>query len=173
MKQFLLLIFAMILLSFFSSCMKYEDGPFVSFKSEQNRLQGEWLLKYFTVNGTDSLEFYNNYYGQECMFSFRRFGDENSYSDPYEIIWGDTANNYYKAVGSYEGIGNEFVYVYDYIDFSTTDLKPLSYLAHAYLCNGCNSLEWPLTKLKYHEVWFKISINDKEYELHLENIKKY
>lgn len=35
----------------FSGCKKYEDGPYISFKSKMKRLEGEWRLVY--LNGDD------------------------------------------------------------------------------------------------------------------------
>ena len=34
-------------------------------------------------------------------------------------------------------------------------------------------VEWTVTRLKYKEMWFEMDVNNKHYELHLKNIKKF
>lgn len=37
------------------ACHKYENGPFISFRSVKNRVIGNWKLVEYTVNGEDQL----------------------------------------------------------------------------------------------------------------------
>ncbi len=37
------------------ACHKYENGPFISFRSVKNRVIGNWKLVDYTVNGEDQL----------------------------------------------------------------------------------------------------------------------
>lgn len=38
------------------ACHKYENGPFISFRSVKNRVIGNWKLVEYTVNGEDQLD---------------------------------------------------------------------------------------------------------------------
>jgi hypothetical protein len=48
------------------ACHKYEDGPFISFRSVEKRVIADWKMTGYTVNGQDKL---------------------TSHLDGYDIIW--------------------------------------------------------------------------------------
>jgi len=142
--------------------MKYEDGPCVSFRSKEKRLEGEWSLKYFTVDGDDSLEYWNNYFGNECTFIFNKWSDLGYY--PFTIEWGFKGSNYYFAYGSHLGFHDEFLGPIGFTEDTANTAFPFLYVI--------NTNEWLITRLKYKEVWLELTVNLKHYELHLENLKK-
>lgn len=41
-------------LIFLTACKKYDDGPFISFRSKISRLENTWRVESYTVNGVDS-----------------------------------------------------------------------------------------------------------------------
>lgn len=44
----------------FSECKKYDEGPGISFRSKQHRVQGEWDITSFTINDIDALHTTNS-----------------------------------------------------------------------------------------------------------------
>ena len=51
-------VLLMILLTTFSSCKKYEDGPFFSIYSKKERATGNWRFALVRENGVDKTEEY-------------------------------------------------------------------------------------------------------------------
>lgn len=85
-KTLLLVILASLFI--FSGCKKYEDGPYLSFKSKLNRLEGEWRI--VTLNGDDVFSNIPKLY-----FKFEKDGtfyrtektDIDTYTDQGTWIW--------------------------------------------------------------------------------------
>ncbi|HYV91915.1 MAG TPA: hypothetical protein VE978_09030 [Chitinophagales bacterium] len=167
MKKILFLGKVIFLLTCFSSCMKYDDGPCISFRGEEKRLEGEWLLKYWTVDGIDSLQYWNEYFNGECNFTFGTWAGEGMTG--FTIKWGDSSSHY-QVAGSYGGFLKEFLPIIGFLVDSSSSAFPLSFLRYPNPNNF--EVEWTTTRLKYKEVWFKMDVNNKHYEIHLENIKK-
>jgi hypothetical protein len=162
-KQFLL--FIITILTIFSSCSKFEDGPCISFRSEEKRFLGEWSLKYFTVDRVDSLQYWNNYFGNECIFNFTPWSGEiyNFYVD-----WGSNLGNYYHIFGHHFGINEVFLGPIGFVEDINSTAFPLYFMHYP---NPRNlGVEWTITRLKYQDLWFEMDVNDKHYELHLERI---
>lgn len=65
----IVLIFAL-----FASCSKYEDGPWISFVSANNRIQGEYYVEYFSINGIDITQQWTD----SCDWKFKFYDDENT-----------------------------------------------------------------------------------------------
>lgn len=59
MPRITIYLFLFILL--FSSCKKYDEGPWISFYSKDKRLIGTWEVEKFTVNGYDSSHYFRKY----------------------------------------------------------------------------------------------------------------
>lgn len=47
----LILLFSLILLTLFTSCGKYEEGPNFSLRTKKNRLRSDWKLNKLYING--------------------------------------------------------------------------------------------------------------------------
>src|SRR6185436_1611273 len=103
-KSFWLSI-SITLIILLSCCSKFDDGPRISFRKAEERWQGEWILKYFTADGVDSLQYWNNYFGNECMFTFERF---ESYECPVNLHWGISDSIYYNVQGSHDGLCDDY-----------------------------------------------------------------
>src|SRR5690242_3258235 len=56
------------------SCRKYEDGPDISFRSKNTRLNGVWDVELFYINGNDSTGAVKN---QACYSPVSFRGAEN------------------------------------------------------------------------------------------------
>lgn len=153
------------------SCSKFENGPSVSFRSLEKRFEGEWLLKYFTVDGIDSLSFWNSFFGNECDFKF--YGCENVY--PYECIfeihWGITDSVFYNVSGAHGGLRDAWLGPISFVEESNGSAFPLWFMAYPMPRDAL--VEWTITKLKYKEMWLEMDVNNKHYELHLDNVKKF
>lgn len=167
MKRFNLFALIVFLLGFLPSCMKYEEGPCISFRSKENRIEGEWMLKYWTVNGIDSLAYWNDYFGNECIFTFEKCkGDICVYSSN----WG-TDSNYYKVSGTYGKFSKNYLGPISFTQDSLSSAFPLWFM-HDPKPRG-TYIEWTILRLKYEELWFQMNVGGSVYELHLENIKKF
>ena len=59
MPRITIYLFLFILL--FTSCKKYDEGPWISFNSKDKRLIGTWELEKFIVNGYDSTHYFRKY----------------------------------------------------------------------------------------------------------------
>jgi hypothetical protein len=53
MKHFLFIIFSLILFTFFQACNKYEEGPFLSLKSAEKRIAGDYIVDKYLINGEE------------------------------------------------------------------------------------------------------------------------
>ena len=53
--KFTLLLTIIIVALTFSECKKYEEGPRISFRSKEKRVEGEWDVSTFTINGENQL----------------------------------------------------------------------------------------------------------------------
>jgi len=70
----------------FSGCKKYEDGPYISFKSKMKRLEGEWRI--VKLNGDDVFSNYPRlYFKFEEDGKFFRTEKGENYTQTYEGTW--------------------------------------------------------------------------------------
>lgn len=56
MKTPLLFILTILFLLPFSGCKKYEEGPLLSFRSPENRIEGRWDIDKLLINEADSTD---------------------------------------------------------------------------------------------------------------------
>lgn len=56
-----LIIIVSLMIITLQSCSKYEDGPFVSLKSKQERVSNSWRVEKYLSNGTDYTSNYEGY----------------------------------------------------------------------------------------------------------------
>ena len=92
----ILLITSVIMMGF-SGCKKYEEDDYwFTLRSVKNRLKGKQHLVEYTIDGKDSLQFFNNKYG-DCYFEF----SQESYTANTQKL------TVYKAIDNQKiGIGN-------------------------------------------------------------------
>lgn len=65
MKKFILYGFVLPLIIILSGCGKYEEGPTISFKSRQKRIEGLWKVEKFMAGPVDSTNFYKSLFGEK------------------------------------------------------------------------------------------------------------
>jgi len=69
-KQRILIVLLLSIAFIPFSCKKYDDGPFISFRSVTKRLLGEWEVKQFLKGGDDLSQFYKDSCGCDLEFVF-------------------------------------------------------------------------------------------------------
>jgi len=62
-------IYLLLITLILYSCGKYEEGPKVSFKSRQKRIEGLWKVHKLTVNDIDSTDFFIEKYGNNISIT--------------------------------------------------------------------------------------------------------
>lgn len=68
-----ILLAVLVLFSLLQSCKKYPEGPILSLRSREARLEGNWSCEKVLVNNQESTPFYSKYsYG---------YGSDNSYTE--------------------------------------------------------------------------------------------
>jgi len=73
-----LVIVLLGIITFLSSCQKYEDGPWISFLSPLTRMYGKYYIITYNVNGVDSLNLYKDSLASEFDFHFDEVNSLNS-----------------------------------------------------------------------------------------------
>jgi hypothetical protein len=152
MKKLILIL--IVLTAIISGC-KYEDGPFISFRSVENRLYGMHNLTKYTVNGEDSLSLYNYTLGLGFYF----FYNEVTYNS--DCIVGEGS--------SISGYSNQIIWTWKL----TKNKKNLEILTSGGASGtgpfGSNKTpEWEILKLKANDIKLKTNYNGKEYQIELE-----
>jgi hypothetical protein len=156
MKKLILIL--IVIAAITEGCKKYEDGPWISFRSPIKRLYGVYTLTKYTVNGEDSLSLFNDslsltfdfYYNDidyinSCLIgSFRNDGKFTVIYMHWKLINDDKILNVYETLGSTVGTG------------------PF----------GDNKIaDWKILKLRNKEIWMKTTYNNKEYYIELGPLK--
>lgn len=59
----------LVLSGLMCACKKYKEGPFISFRSSLNRIEGTWKVEKFYVNDIDSTDLYYQELGCEIKFT--------------------------------------------------------------------------------------------------------
>lgn len=50
------IVWLLTLLSAITACTKYEEGPAISFRKAENKVEGNWQISSYTVDGIDSMQ---------------------------------------------------------------------------------------------------------------------
>ncbi len=150
MKNTQAMIFCLLIINLWS-CKKYEEGPFLSLRSAEKRIVGEWQIDSYTVDGADSMAVINEV-GLQGRF---RFGEYFNTTEAALTIETNTSTirSYYTGEWSFE---NEYNELYFYIDSSLKfDLKRVPLRS-----------TWKIMKLTYKkDLWLSLDEDGKRYEL--------
>lgn len=65
MKKIIFYGFIFPIIIILSGCGKYEEGPTISFKSRQKRIEGLWKVEKFMAGPVDSTSFYKSLFGEK------------------------------------------------------------------------------------------------------------
>ena len=98
-KPFLITILALgLAVSLFESCQKYPDGPWISFRTKEERVSGTWYLDHFYLNGSDAtaaqVAFLGNTYSLNIFKdgTYQAFGN---YPETGTCSFADDQTNFY------------------------------------------------------------------------------
>lgn len=82
-KQFISLTFiGLIILTVFTGCKKYPDGPGLSLRSKTERVSNTWKVENYKINGSDFTSLVSNY--------TETFTKEGNYSYSWGILSGNS-----------------------------------------------------------------------------------
>ena len=149
-----IILILLVIAGITEGCKKYEDGPWVSFRSAKNRFYGYHTLITYNVNGVDSLSSYYDSLG--LKFNFIHDDDYNS-----NVCIMDGKRK--------DGLG-ELLFWYWELSKSKKQLiiKGTSGSSIGTGPFGINKTpEWEILKLKWNDIKMKTNYNNKEYFIEL------
>ncbi len=150
MKKIILFILLLILAIPFAC--RYKEGPLISFRSVQKRLEGTWQIVGFTSNGVDSLQNFNDSCGGNMQISF-----------PPD--W-DLVNIYFVADSNKPFKGNEgSFYFSDHFKIMNVGLNETSFKSLGPIDgSGIGSFEtWKILKLEMKKFEISTTYNGRNY----------
>ena len=161
MKNILLkigiLLFTVLLLA---SCKKYDEGPWISFRSKEKRIIGTWEVQAFYVNGYDSTQFFRKY--DSPIFSFERSSIYISLADMYR-----PPENTSKYLGGYwDFIDNKKGVTMSFESHGEQDDADLEYGPF----QGDKDSKWEIKKLKMEAFNLETDFENSHYRLELKRI---
>lgn len=74
-KTLVLLLISTLLISLLGSCKKYEEGPWLSLRSKETRMNGEWDITKFLINNIDSSHYFTKYDYSKVIFNRDNLSD--------------------------------------------------------------------------------------------------
>ncbi len=83
MKKLTYILSLIIIISIFSGCKKYKEGPLVSFRSPINRIEGKWKVEKYLISGIDSI----------ALINCRQINLTTIASTEYDYIWDYTVSD--------------------------------------------------------------------------------
>ena len=152
MKLLKAIALLLIIMTLVPGCKKYPDGPLLSLHSKAERVAGDWVVDYFSINGNDSTAYLQNHSGYE-YYSFQK---EKDGRDPfsYRSFSSDSASFYY-ATGSWAFDDHK-----NNIGISTEYFHPSTHHFNLGLFNESQSTLWQIQRLTEKEMWLKGTYTD-------------
>ena len=155
----------------FSSCSKFEDGPKISFRSIEKRIYGTYRIDYFSKNGTDLTDYWNQYYDLEFELS-------RDWDGVFPEIYGKYIHGSIDSAGCmnpFSAYGRHFYFenndevtlsmsciIFDSIGYPNRELFPLITYINNY------SIEpYTVTRLTNDEMWLELEDGSDFYEIHM------
>lgn len=164
-KSHIFVIMAFLSLALLISCSKYEEGPFVSFRSPEARIEGLWDISNITIDDID----FTSVYAADTMtkkFSVTLRGDdifisivEQDRSNPqwsYSLLV--FSNDHKKVVFGFPTIAAYQLFTVDFFD-----LIPAINIEN----------EWEILRLTNDDWWIKCNYLGKEYQIKFELFENY
>jgi hypothetical protein len=153
MKKIILIIIAFTTIA--CGCKKYEEGPCISFRSPLKRIYGYYYLSSYTINGADSLKFFNDSMGSSFYFLHDDVYDVNDL-----IIDRTTNDEVYKESAIFR--------------WSLSSSNKILKIETAWGGNANSGpfrrevlIDWEILRLKYHNLKLKTTYNNKEFIIEL------
>ena len=148
-----LILFLIIIAGITEGCQKYEEGPWLSLRSAEKRLYGNYTLKQYTVNGVHSLSLFYDSLGLNFEISY----DDVNSLNIFKIDGKRKDGHYYPVICTWQLINNNKV-----LEIKT---------AYAYTGTGPfgNNItpEWEILRLTNNEIKLRTYYNNKEYIINL------
>ncbi len=157
MKQALIKIGILVLVILLNiSCKKYDEGPWISLRSKESRMSGEWRnISKFMVNGYDSTAYFTNYKTAYFNFNVDWSGQLGVHCD--EIPTKPTIS----LKGKWNWENNKGDISIEFYDSYGDLIPPFSPFA---IDNSCI---WEIKKLKKKEFYLETTDNGVHYRLEL------
>lgn len=158
MKQYLLKIgILVIVIMINTSCKKYDEGPWISLRSKENRMDGVWNINKYMVNGYDSTSYFNKYEEATFRFNIDWSGQLSIYCTDHHI----NPNPRMSLSSRWYWDNNKqdiLIEIYDSNDGVEPPFSPLA------VDNTC---DWEIKKLKKKEFYLETTDNGIHYRLEL------
>jgi hypothetical protein len=108
----------------FHSCKKYEDGPGISFRSAEARVEADWRVKEYTVNGEDQFNYTISDY-LECIDGLLVYYSEQYNCQSFKFSFKDNGNwtNEYVESSKVVDYQSSYDYCDDYYDNDVTTYR--------------------------------------------------
>ncbi|MEP7265627.1 MAG: hypothetical protein ABI772_14070 [Bacteroidota bacterium] len=155
-------ILLFILLIPLHGCKKYEEGPLISFRSKDKRLNGIWRLEHLYINNIDSITAVSSQYCNGDLYIYYQSKQHN------EGHW-ETVVDYQncKKCYGYWGLSHnkKNIYIEHMISDSCTFRSVGPYLA-------TDHDEWEIRKLTMDQLWLSTVYKGQNCWIHFKSIKK-
>ena len=140
------ILFAAFAVLFLVSCGKYEDGPSFSLLSKKSRVVGEWYYEGIYIDGEEVTT-------PEDLVGFSSTFERNGEYLDMAVDAGNPIVN----VGTWDFANDkeELAITTQYVDWNNT----LVY----------NTINYKILRLTNKELWYSITANGSEYEVHLKS----
>ncbi len=161
MKTFLIKSALFILIGILPlSCKKYEEGPWFSLRSIENRINGNWKLEYLYINDNDSTSRVKE---QECYDKLLiKINSKTPKTGSWQMYKGPTFLNVY---------GTCFIGGKNCNEFNIWNFRDSSCFQSvgAYLRPG--EFNWTITRLTNKQFWIKTTWNNQRTWAHFKKIE--
>jgi len=159
MKKIVLLISVLIITLTLGSCKKYDEGPLISLRSKEKRMNGKWEVQLFLINGYDSTNYFNKYDIADFFFNLDEYGQtdiacRDNTADPKPII---------VLTGKWEWINNMNAINIKYIISSGAEDNPFELCP--FIIN--NSIDWEIKRLTKNEFYLETNCDGNLFRLEL------
>ena len=143
----------------FASCSKYEDGPWISFRSVDKRIGGSWHVYYFKVNDIDKTDYWiSNYNWSFRFYTYSDFPEETSKMfRMYDIVFPD--NCVPDTVGIQYGYGRWNMEDDDLgfgFSFLTDSGITITDTCGLFPVLSATYIEWKVRRLKSNDFWLEL-----------------
>jgi hypothetical protein len=137
---------------FLTGCKKYPDGPLLNLIPKESRIDAQWDVEYFSIDGYDSTAYLKSkpfYAG----YSFTVNDHFASYAAGYP----------YNKTGTWELQNKKNdLYVHFAVYFGLPDVSVGPY--------GANDVVWEIRRLQERKLWLKTTYNNKVYYVKFKKI---
>jgi len=148
MKKLLLTL--LTLTALIDGC-KYKDGPMISFRSVEKRLDGTWQVIEYTSNGIDSLQNFKDSCGYNMKIHFPP--DYYNIDISFYTVAGNNSSSSLGNGGRFHFSNNNKIM---YVDFNKTSFKSIGPI-------GGGESKWEILKLTMTKFKISTDFNGRNY----------